>query len=300
MAYWWVSQNKTYNHERDGQYLWAPNYDKGGKTRPFHWNNMNKVQVGDVVFSYVKRNIVAISVATTEAYDSERPREFKIQDPWKNNGRKIDAQYNDLDNPISIDKIKNDFLKLLPSKYSPLQSGGTGNEGYLFHLPPNAARFLMQEAENIIPSLPEKSIEKSINESKIPPTEKDALIKSRVGQGKFRKDLLKYWGSKCSVTGFLNTNFLTASHIKPWRDGNNVERLDQYNGFLLSPSYNTAFDQGYISFNDSGQIILSRELNMDAALIIGIKDNAVIKDLDSKHQFYLEYHRDQIFKDRTL
>ena len=152
MAYWWVSQNKRYDRERDGQYLSAPNYDKRG-CRPFHWDNMNEVQVKDVVFSYVKRNIVAISVAETKAYDIERHEEFRIQDQWENNGKKIDAQYNDLENPISIDKVKSDLLPLLPSKYSPLQSDGRGNQGYLFRLPADAARFLIQEAGNINPSL---------------------------------------------------------------------------------------------------------------------------------------------------
>jgi len=50
MAYWWVSQNQTYRHERDGEYLWAPNIDGGGR-KPFHWASMNDVKQGDIIFS---------------------------------------------------------------------------------------------------------------------------------------------------------------------------------------------------------------------------------------------------------
>ena len=78
MAYWWVSQNQTYRHERSGEYLWAPNIDRRGVT-PFHWSTMNKVEQGDVIFSYVDQKIVSISIAKTKAYDSPRPKEFRSQ-----------------------------------------------------------------------------------------------------------------------------------------------------------------------------------------------------------------------------
>ncbi len=52
MAYWWVSQNKTYRYERAGGYLWAPVRDQSGRT-PQHWRTMLDVQPGDVIFSYV-------------------------------------------------------------------------------------------------------------------------------------------------------------------------------------------------------------------------------------------------------
>jgi len=80
----------------------------------------------------------------------------------------------------------------------------------------------------------------------IPETEKDALIKSRVGQGRFRTEQKIYWKNHCAVTGCTLIDLLKASHIKPWRDGSNEERLDKYNGLLLVPNLDSAFDKGYI------------------------------------------------------
>ncbi len=39
----------------------------------------------------------------------------------------------------------------------------------------------------------------------------------------------------CRVTGLARQEFLIASHIKPWRDCSNSERLSGANGLLLSP-----------------------------------------------------------------
>lgn len=294
MAYWWVSQNQTYKHERNGEYLWAPNLDSGGN-KPFHWASMNKVQQGDIIFSYVAQKIVSISIAKTKAYDSQRPQEFESQETWEKEGKKIDAQYNDLETPIHISNVRNALLKLLPNRYSPLTVSGSGNQGYLFPIPPNAGRFLLQEADSIKPTVSEEAIVAGIDNSQIPATEKEALVKSRIGQGKFKKDLLIYWNSQCAVTGFSGEGLLMASHIKPWRDCNNYERLDKFNGILLSPSYDAAFDCGHISFKNSGEIIISDLLSKQSPSLIGINPSAKIQNFDTKHQQYLEYHRDLIF-----
>lgn len=48
-------------------------------------------------------------------------------------------------------------------------------------------------------------------------SEREAIVKARIGQGPFRKNLIKYW-STCAVTGCMDDALLRASHIKPWRD----------------------------------------------------------------------------------
>jgi hypothetical protein len=63
MAYWWVSQNQTFKHERAGEFLWAPTADSAGHT-PHHWATMAQVESGDVIFSYVDQKIPAISIAS--------------------------------------------------------------------------------------------------------------------------------------------------------------------------------------------------------------------------------------------
>ena len=46
-------------------------------------------------------------------------------------------------------------------------------------------------------------------------TEREAMIKARVGQGQFRKALIDRWHG-CSVTGCAAFDILVAGHIKPW------------------------------------------------------------------------------------
>ena len=128
-------------------------------------------------------------------------------------------------------------------------------------------------------------------------TERQAVIQSRIGQGKFRADLVQFWG-RCAVTGCQKLEVLRASHIKPWRKSKNQERLDVYNGLLLTPNLDVAFDAGYISFDDDGKIIISRYLSGDDRDRLGIHLKLSISGLTKQHKKYLQYHRKHIFKDK--
>jgi len=101
-------------------------------------------------------------------------------------------------------------------------------------------------------------------------TEKNVYIKARIGQGKFRKDVIKLW-KKCSVSECSKVEFLMASHIIPWRASNNSERLNPYNSLLLTPNYDKLFDKGYISFDEKGNIILSNKIEVSVYESLGIK-----------------------------
>jgi putative restriction endonuclease len=135
-------------------------------------------------------------------------------------------------------------------------------------------------------------IDSVLQDKDIKETEKSTLISARVGQGKFRKSLIDYW-KMCAITGFSNTRFLVASHIKPWRSSDNQERLDSFNGLLLLPNIDKAFDKGYITFEEQGGIILSPEL--EQASTLGIDPSMAIT-LDKDHHSYMAYHREVVFK----
>ena len=95
-------------------------------------------------------------------------------------------------------------------------------------------------------------------------TERSGLITSRVGQGAYRKSILHRWKYKCAVTGFGNTKILIASHILPWKDARDEQRLDVDNGILLSPAYDALFDKNLISFENNGKIILSNSIEYNS------------------------------------
>ncbi len=126
-------------------------------------------------------------------------------------------------------------------------------------------------------------------------TTREAVIQSRIGQGQFRTSLIEYWQG-CSVTGSQQVELLRASHIKPWRDSSNAERLDMYNGLLLLPNLDACFDSGLISFDDKGKIVISSELDKSTLLQLGIDSNLKLLRVERRHKDYLRYHRENRFR----
>ncbi len=132
----------------------------------------------------------------------------------------------------------------------------------------------------------------------LPKTERDALVKNRIGQGYFRNLLLSYWKS-CAVTGMAFEPMLRASHIKPWRLSNNNERLDIYNGLLLTPNLDQAFDTGFISFANDGRILISKRLSNIDQQELGISDSMKLREIADRHRKYLAFHQAHVFDKGT-
>ncbi|MEO6305602.1 MAG: HNH endonuclease signature motif containing protein [Bacteroidia bacterium] len=129
-------------------------------------------------------------------------------------------------------------------------------------------------------------------EIKIPNiTERQGLVTSRVGQGAYRKRIIHRWEYQCAVTGFDKPNLLIASHIVPWAEANDHERLDVHNGILLSPTYDALFDRHLISFEDNGKIILSSSIKSNDFQKIGVTGSETIKGLSNNNLGYIEKHR---------
>lgn len=146
--------------------------------------------------------------------------------------------------------------------------------------------FLQEKEQQTIDEINE--VENSTTLSK---TEKDSIVKSRIGQGLFRQRLFSIWHS-CAITSCDVPWFLMASHIKPWRDSDNQERLDAYNGLLLIPNYDKMFDKGYISFSTEGKIIISPLLTSNDRKELKLSSDAHLRFIAPQHQKYLEYHRE--------
>lgn len=131
-------------------------------------------------------------------------------------------------------------------------------------------------------------------------TEAERLVIQRVGQNLFRDGLLDLWESQCAVTGLSIPELLRASHIKPWADcETDAERLDVYNGLLLSPNLDAAFDRGFITFDDAGHITISSTLNGEARRRLGIDEKFRVHRLTDAHEAYLTWHRTRVFKNEA-
>ncbi|MDR7283436.1 hypothetical protein J2X84_002260 [Pseudomonas corrugata] len=138
----------------------------------------------------------------------------------------------------------------------------------------------------------ETDIDDILNATDIGETEKINLVKLRIGQGIFRQKMVDYWAC-CAITGFKDVNLLVASHIKPWRDSNNFERLDPFNGFLLTPNLDKAFDKGYVTVSPTGNVEISPLLSEPE--ILGISPDMRIS-LAPEHEPYLAFHRSKVFR----
>jgi len=125
-------------------------------------------------------------------------------------------------------------------------------------------------------------------------TERKGLVTSRVGQGAYRKRIIHRWQYQCAVTGFDKLEVLIASHILPWSQANNEERLDVHNGILLSPTYDALFDKHMISFDTKGKIILSDKIETAAFEKVGVTGKEEIKKLSQYNHLYLERHREKL------
>lgn len=123
-------------------------------------------------------------------------------------------------------------------------------------------------------------------------TEVERLIRQRVGQTRFRSAMLDYWGGACAVTGVTIPAVLRASHAKPWAEcESDAERLNVFNGFLLSANLDALFDRFLITFNDDGLMLYSPVLSTETLASLGLSDLMQIRWLTEQHRPFLDYHR---------
>lgn len=121
------------------------------------------------------------------------------------------------------------------------------------------------------------------------PTTRLSLGLARIGQGKFRQDLLNAWGGACAVTGIAYARVLRASHIKPWSESTDEERLDPNNGLLLCANIDALFDAKLIAFNMDGSMDVSPEIDAQERLRLGIPRSLRVAP-NWEQADYLEQH----------
>lgn len=155
-------------------------------------------------------------------------------------------------------------------------------------------KYISVDVPNIAPDeFLTEDLEKINEQDGILETEKTQLVNARMGQGQFRESLLEYWKG-CCCTDCKEPKMLRASHIKPWRLCSNKERLDPFNGLLLIPNLDQAFDNGLISFDENGKLVISQALSSEDAEKLSISATTKVQ-LQPKHLSYMQFHRDNIF-----
>ncbi|MCX5797000.1 MAG: HNH endonuclease [Elusimicrobia bacterium] len=318
MRFWWVNQGQTFDHEFHGGYLWSPKKKAHGVRHQFY-ENMREVAPQDVIFSFRARKIVAVSVAQSYAYESPKPAEFGLAGPnWEKIGWRVDVAYIVPHNQIEPREHMAVLAPLLPKRYAPLQPNGDGLQGvYLAEVPRIFAEVLagligedVRQLVSVVADRPsvvgsaakgldewEEHIQMDlVKDRSIPETEKSAIIKARRGQGLFKQHVMEI-EKECRITKVDNPVHLIGSHIKPWRDSSNEERLDGENGLLLTPSIDHLFDRGFISFENNGDVLVSRVADDVSLTRMGVRAGERVNVGGFTHQqrLYLDFHRESVF-----
>lgn len=325
MRFWWVNQNQTYRQETSGGYLWSPKKNSNGCRNPFY-ESMREVSPGDLIFSFKNTLIPSVGIATSHGYECPKPKEFgTIGSNWEKVGWKVDVSYRQLSNVIRPSDHMGRIRPVLPTIYSPLQQTGRGNQGvYLTELSDELSDVVIDLIGHEVKILVDGSLideedisyktdstdfiewEKHLREeveadTTIPETERKSLVNSRIGQGKF-KDNVKKIEKHCRVTKVDRLEHLRASHLKPWRDSNNTERLDGENGLLLTPSIDHLFDRGFISFENNGDLLISPVSHKESLIRMGVQIDTKqnVGGFTEGQKTFLDYHRESVFLEKRL
>ena len=118
----------------------------------------------------------------------------------------------------------------------------------------------------------------------------------RIGQDFFRKKLDERWRFRCAVTGAATREALRASHIKPWAESTAKERLDEFNGLLLTANLDALFDKGLITFSAAGTIQISPLLSVNECKILGVNRDMRLREHPTQQESYMSYHRQKLFR----
>src|SRR5262249_28852412 len=95
----------------------------------------------------------------------------------------------------------------------------------------------------------------------------------------------------CPLTGIMDPALLRASHIVPWAECSDEQRLDVHNGLLLSALWDAAFDKGLVSFAESGVVLISPRLSELARKALGVDAVPPLRGLRDGHGANLSAHR---------
>jgi putative restriction endonuclease len=307
MRYWWVNQNQTYKAEVRGSFMWSPKQNANGARNQFY-ENMREVLPGDVVFSFCDTRIKSIGIVTGTAQTGPKPDFGAAGANWSREGWFVPVDYCELNTQIRPKDHAAILRPFLPSKYSPLQESGDGLQSvYLAEVPTPLGEVLIGligqaywDAYSTITALqspPELALPDTAiaNAGITGPTFREQLVRARRGQGVFRSNVLLREDS-CRVTRVNEPRHLKASHIKPWRDANDTERLDGANGLLLSPHIDHLFDEGYITFSSSQELVIVPEVRDKLLDAWGIDAGVRVGEFTREQNAYLDYHRASVFK----
>jgi hypothetical protein len=290
--HWCLNTSQAELPEIDGAYLWSPKKVPTRSNRQLRFG-LTGVAPGDIVFVCTAGSITTIGLALDRARSSPDPR-LTSSDGWV-----VPMRFQMLDTPLAAKPH-------LPRRARP--RSGARVEHELSEISDAEAATLRRAAGQQVEELEARTlaesdgelIEQAIEEqiwlrTDIAPVSKRQLSAARLGRGVFR-DNVERLESACRVTGILDRRYLRVTHIKPWKDASDAEKIDGANGLLLSPHIIHLFRRGHISFADDGSLLVSRHLNPYVLKAWNLQQPPAPRAFTSRQRTYLAYHRGQLFE----
>ncbi|MEP3671915.1 MAG: HNH endonuclease [Hyphomicrobiales bacterium] len=290
--------------------MWSPKTKSNGARNKFY-DNMAEASANDPVISFADGRVRLVGRVEGPAQTSPQPKEFaKTSNQWNEIGWMLPVSWYAVKIEVKpVDEITS-IRPLLPPTHSPIRpTNGHGNQGAylaeinkeLFDIICGFSGFILDNPGDVVFSFNEYPIDQAEIEQAVlglSDTERDQVIQSRRGHGKFRDRTLSI-EPFCRVTGLANPNFLIASHIKPWRQCETAEeRLDGNNGLMLAAHVDRLFDRGYLTFLADGTFILSPQLpnSVVEALRLPESDTVTCQAFSASQATYLDWHRQHVFR----
>ena len=151
----------------------------------------------------------------------------------------------------------------------------------------NAIDFLANaEKKNL--SISEYLSEKEIIDE-VPIILKPGISKQRIGQSRFRKNVLLNFGSKCAICETSDGDLLQAAHIIPVTDKNLSGKTN--NGICFCLNCHKMFDAGFFSFNEKYEVIISKQKKISKKMLTILKNKKMGKYKIPPSKEYLGLHK---------
>jgi putative restriction endonuclease len=310
-SFWWVNHSHTFRQEIEGAYLWFPSKTHKSKARSESEKNTQRLVPGDIIFSFAQDEIGAIGVVLGAAREAAKPIQFDsiAEHADAQSGWMVPVRFTALTTPLRTVEHMSDLTLVLPRKHSPILASGASNPHMLLAaVPPAMATTLSGlmdgQVERIVGTIIEKvgrSLIEDVAEAAIQQrtdiatTQKSDLLKARYGQGVFRSNV-ELNEHSCRISGVLDRRHLLARHIKSWCECDDVEKLDGFNGLLMSPHIAHLFERGYISFSDEGELLVSQGLNAVVLDNWHIPLPLNVGEFCPEQCYYLSWHRTEVFE----
>jgi len=294
MAYYFAKLTKTLKRDIEHECIWTELQGHSTRSVRKNWKLILEIQVGDCIYAYHETpdTVEHIGIAIDTPKESKRP--YETPDSGKtDNKNNLDGYY------VRVCWYKTDTIFHESDLGDAYQCALFRECGLLNKNDKFKRQYLTRLNDELGDFLLSKSSIKQLSDNRPAyldiTTEVLKTRKERAVQATFRKSVLERWQSKCAITETSNMKYLVASHIKPWKDSDNNERLDPYNGIPLLVNYDFTFDKCHISFKDDGTMLFDKS-QAELFKKLGVDTTKKLKIVYVNNKKYLAHHREKFYE----